>query len=200
MNQTFFITSKNGKLVVNSEFVKPDLFQPTKPYEEGDLSTEYLHENILAVCESILELFIRPQGVKLDQDKKWRGYITMDVVKKFSDGTRPPKRSKSNLTRGWCYLASGVLHRLFFRDVDLYAVKCPLAIKGDKDKHWWIESKFAQNKYVIDLTEEQYLIAGIKNVRDGGKKCGGMGHSYGMKTRNMAFLVASHRYPNVVDL
>ena len=200
MNNTFFITSKNGKLVVNGEFVKPDLFQPTKPYEEGDLSTEYLHENILSACESILELFIRPQGVKLDQDKKWRGYITMDVVKKFSDGTRPPKRSKSNLTRGWCYLASGVLHRLFFRDVDLYAVKCPLAIKGDKDKHWWIESKFEQNKYVIDLTEEQYLIAGIKNVRDGGKKCGGMGHSYGMKTRNMAFLVASHRYPNVVDL
>ena len=98
MNNTFFITSKNGKLVVNGEFVKPDLFQPTKPYEEGDLSTEYLHENILSACESILELFIRPQGVKLDQDKKWRGYITMDVVKKFSDGTRPPKRSKSNLT------------------------------------------------------------------------------------------------------
>jgi|TARA_R100000353_G_scaffold41084_2_gene32521 hypothetical protein len=200
MNNTFFITSKNGKLVVNGEFVKPKLFQPTEPYDDGDLSTEASHENILSACESILELFIRPQGVKLDQDKKWRGYISMDVVKKFSDGSRPPKRSKSNLTRGWCYLASGVLHRLFFKYFDLYAVKCPLAIKGDKDKHWWIESKFARNKYVIDLTEEQYLIAGIKNVRDGGKKCGGMGHSYGMKTRNMAFLVASHRFPNVVNL
>ena len=26
MNNTFFITSKNGKLVVNGEFVKPKLF------------------------------------------------------------------------------------------------------------------------------------------------------------------------------
>ena len=200
MNNTFFITSKNGKLVVNGEFVKPKLFQPTEPYDDGDLSTEASYENILSACESILELFIRPQGVKLDQDKKWRGYISMDVVKKFSDGSRPPKRSKSNLTRGWCYLASGVLHRLFFRNFDLHAVKCPLAIKGDKDKHWWIESKDTFNQYVIDLTEEQYLKAGIKNVRDGGKKCGGMGHSYGMKTRNMAFLIASHRFPNAVDL
>ena len=79
MNQTFFITSKNGKLVVNGEFVKPNLFQPTEPYDDGDLSTEASYENILSACESILELFIRPQGVKLDQDKKWRGYISMKI-------------------------------------------------------------------------------------------------------------------------
>jgi hypothetical protein len=61
-----------------------------------------------------------------------------------------------------------------------------------------LESKC--RRYVIDLTEEQYLKKGIENVRDGGKKIGPMGKSYGVKTKNMAYMVVTHRYPNAVDL
>lgn len=191
------ITSRNGKLIQDGELLKPKLFQPSQKYEDGDLSTLASLENIQSVCESLLELFIRPQGMKLKRDPKWCGYISMDVVNKFKDGKLPPKRSTKNLTRGWCYLASGVLHRFFFRDFDLYKVNCPFD-KSGKDNHWWLQSKC--KKYVIDLTEEQYLQVGINNIRNGGKRSGGLGHSYGMKTKNMSYIVASHHYPDVVDL
>ena len=82
------ITSRNGKLIQDGELLKPKLFQPSQKYEDGDLSTLASLENIQSVCESLLELFIRPQGMKLKRDPKWCGYISMDVVNKFKDGKR----------------------------------------------------------------------------------------------------------------
>ena len=191
------ISTKQGKLFQDGESIKSELFQPSKKFEIGDLSIEASSTNIHQVSESLLALFIRPQGKTLKNDRKW-DYLKMDVVKKYTDGTYPPRRSDTNLTRGWCYLVAGVLHRFFYRKYDLYKVKCPLTPKGVKDDfHWWLESKCG--KYVIDLTEEQYLKVGIENVRDGGKKHGAMGNSYGKKTRNIAFLVATHRYPDAID-
>ena len=192
-----FITTKQGKLFKDGELINSELFQPSKKFELGDLSIEASLVNISSVSESLLELFVRPQGMKLKNDRQW-DYLKMDVVGKYTNGTYPPSRSDKNLTRGWCYLLAGVLHRFFYRKYDLYKVKCPLTPKGVKpDYHWWLESKC--RKYVIDLTEEQYLKVGIENVRDGGKKHGAMGNSYGKKTRNIAFIVATHRYPDALD-
>ena len=202
------ISTKQGKLFKDGELIKSasfQLFQPSGKFETGDLSIEASPKNIYSVSESLLELFIRPKGMIL-KDWKW-GYPTLDVVGKFKDGTYPPKRSDTNLTRGWCYLIAGSLHRFFYRKYDLYKVDCPLTPTGinpktkepyKKDYHWWLESKC--RKYVIDLTEEQYLNVGIENVRDGGVKRSPLGGaSYGLKTRNMAFIVATHRYPDAVD-
>ena len=192
------ITTKDGELVQDGKSIKSELFQPSKKYENGDLSLEASTKNIHAVCESLLELFVRPQGVQLKSDPKWDKQLSMDVVRKYKNGVYPPRRTAKNLTRGWCYLLSGVLHRFFFHRYDLYKVKCPFTPVGQKDFHWWLESEC--RKYVIDLTEEQYLKKGIENVRDGGKKIGPMGKSYGVKTKNMAYMVVTHRYPNAVDL
>ena len=195
-------STKNGNLIHNDfKFVSGwAFFDPTpqrKKYSNGNLSTDASEHFIFGVCESLLELFVRPMGVRLDRDPKWGGYINMDVVKKHRDGTLPYKRSKNNLTRGWCYLLSGVLHRFFYEKYDLYKVKCPFD-KSGKDYHWWLESKC--RKHVIDLTEEQYLKRGIKDIRKGGKKNYPMGNSYGKKTKNMAFLVATHIVPDAVEL
>ena len=53
---------------------------------------------------------------------------------------------------------------------------------------------------MIDLTEEQYLKVGIKNIREGGSLVQQMGHSYGVKTRNMAYIVATNLFPTAVNL
>lgn len=192
-------TTKNGILFHNDfEFKRGwAFFDPQKKYSNGNLSTDASEHLIFGVCESLLELFVRPMGVRLDRNEKWGGYINMDVVKKHRDGTLPYKRSKNNLTRGWCYLLSGVLHRFFYEKYDLYKVQCPFD-KSGKDYHWWLESKC--RKHVIDLTEEQYLKRGIKDIRKGGKKNYPMGNSYGKKTKNMAFLVATHIVPDAVEL
>ena len=191
-----FITSERGNLIQNGEIIKPPLFKPKKKYEEGNLTTATSLLNIQSVCESIMELFIRPMGMKLEKDRNWERF-NMDVTKKYIDGSCPPKRSENNLTRGWCYLASGSMHRFFWKNYDLYRVQCPLDDSG-KDFHWWLQSKCGN--YVIDLTEEQYLKVGIHNIRDGGKKHGAMGFSYSIKTRNIAYLVATNQSPNSINL
>ena len=201
------ITTRDGKLVQDGEFIKSELFQPSQKYDDGDLSVEASTKNIHAVCESLLALFVRPHGMQLKDHPDWEwNYKTMDVVRKYTNGTYPPKRSDKNLTRGWCYLVAGALHRFFFHRYDLYKVKCPLTPTGldpknkpyKQDYHWWLESKC--RKYVIDLTEEQYLNVGIENIRDGGWQLGPMGaQSYGLKARNIAYIVATHRYPDAID-
>ena len=55
------------------------------------------------------------------------------------------------------------MHRFFHKSFDLYKVLFPLD-KNITDYHLWLESKCTN--YVIDLTEEQYLNAGITNIRD----------------------------------
>ena len=194
------VTSTKNGILMHKDFKFKEgwaLFDPQKKYSNGNLSTDTSEHFIFGVCESLLELFVRPMGLSLDRDPKWGGYINMDVVKKHRDGTLPYKRSKNNLTRGWCYLLSGTLHRFFYEKYDLYKVKCPFD-KSGKDYHWWLESKC--RKHVIDLTEEQYLRRGITDIRKDGKKNNPMGHSYGMKTRNMAFLVATHLAPDAIEL
>ena len=200
MLEKILITTRDGKLVQSGEFIKSELFQPLQKFEGGNLSTEAATKNIHAVCESLLALFVRPKGMQLKHHPDWNwNYFKLDVVKKYTNGKYPPNRSDENLTRGWCYLVSGAFHRFFFHRYDLYKVQCPLTPEGEKqDYHWWLESKC--RKYVIDLTEEQYLNVGIENVRDGGVKKSPLGGaSYGLKTRNMAFIVATHRYPDAVD-
>ena len=44
---------------------------------------------------------------------------------------------------------------------------------------------------MIDLTEEQYLKVGVHNIRENGVKTSRLGHSNGMKTRNMSYFVAT---------
>ena len=193
---TRITTSYKGILFSNGCPIEDaPLFKPTQKYVDGDLSTVATLQNIFGVCQTMMKLLVKPMGMQL-QDWK-HGYPTLDVVKKHRDGTLPYKRSKKNLTRGWCYLLSGALHRFFHAEYDLYKVVCPLD-KSGKDYHWWLQSKCGQ--HVIDLTEEQYLLRGIKDVRKNGKKIGAMRGSYGMKTKNIAYVIANHLYPDAVDI
>ena len=193
---TRITTSYRGILFSNEMPIEDiPLFKPTQKYVDGDLSTQATLQNIFGVCQSMMKLFVKPMGMQL---KDWKhGYPTLDVVKKHRDGTLPYKRSKRNLTRGWCYLLSGALHRFFHAEYDLYKVKCPFD-KSGKDYHWWLQSKCGQ--HVIDLTEEQYLLRGIKDIRKNGKKIGAMRGSYGLKTRNIAYVVANHLCSDAVDI
>ena len=202
-----FITSERGLLVQNGEIIdSPSLFTPKGEYVDGNLYTAASLKNIQSVCESLLEYFIRPQGMSLWSDPKWEGYITLDVGKKYQNGDNPPVRSDNNLTRGWCYLVSGVLHRFFYKNYDLYKVPCVLDPKK-RDFHWWLESKC--RNYVIDLTEEQYLINGIKNIRDGVLRKPKSGEikpqrplrtSYAIKTKNMSYFLFKYFTPYDVPM
>ena len=89
------------------------------------------------------------------------------------------------------------MHRFFHKNFDLYKVSCPLD-KNMRDFHWWLESKC--RNYVIDLTEEQYLNEGIKNIRDKGQITYSMGHSYGNKTKYMAYIIATKKSPDAVNI
>ena len=87
------------------------------------------------------------------------------------------------------------MHRFFHKNFDLYKVLCPLD-KNMRDYHWWLESKC--RNYVIDLTEEQYLIKGITNIRDNGQMTKSMSHSNGIKTKYMAYIIATKNSPDAV--
>ena len=191
-----FITSKKGKLVQNNEVLEnTKLFLPQSKYIQGDLTTPASIKNIHSISESILELFIRPMGLNIS-DKNKLELSELDVGKKYIDGECPPHRTKFNLTRGWSYLVAGVMHRFFHKNFDLYKVLCPLD-KKMRDYHWWLESKC--RNYVIDLTEEQYLNEGIINLRNKGQIAKSMGHSYGFKTKYMAFIIATKNFPDAVN-
>jgi len=191
-----FITSTKGKLIQNNSVLKnTKLFLPNSKYLKGDLQTPASIKNIHSLCESILEIFIRPMGVKI-YNRNTLEYSIIDIGPKYIGGECPPYRSKDNLTRGWSYLVAGVIHRFFYKNFDLYKVLCPLD-KKMRDYHWWLESKC--RNYVIDLTEEQYLNEGIINLRDKGQIAKSMGHSYGFKTKYMAFIIATKNFPDAVN-
>ena len=135
-----FITSKKGKLVQNNNVIKNiKLFLPKTKYIKGDLTTPASIKNIHSICESILEIFIRPMGLIIDE-RAISELSKIDIGKKYTNGECPPNRSKDNLTRGWSYLVAGVMHRFFHKNFDLYKVLCPLD-KNKRDYHWWLESK-----------------------------------------------------------
>ncbi len=191
-----FITSKKGNLVQNNKLLKnTKLFLPNSKYINGDLKTPASIKNIHSVCESILEIFIRPMGLTID-NRETLEYSRIDIGNKYIDGECPPYRTKHNLTRGWSYLVAGVLHRFFYKNFDLYKVSCLLDHKK-RDYHWWLESKC--RNYVIDLTEEQYLNEGIFNIRNNGQITKSMGHAYGNKTKYMAYLIATENLPDAVN-
>ena len=192
-----FITSKNGKLVQNNKFVKkPKLFIPEAKYIEGDLTTPASIKNIHSICESILEIFIRPMGLDIN-NREILGFSGIDIGKKYINGECPPYRTKDNLTRGWSYLVAGVMHRFFYKNYDLYKVSCPID-KTLRDYHWWLESKC--RNYVIDLTEEQYLNEGIINIREKGQLTKSLGHSYGNKTKYMSYIILTKNLPDAVNI
>ena len=192
-----FITSIKGKLVQNNKVLKnTKLFSPKEKYIKGDLTTPASIKNIHSISESILDIFIRPMGLNISHGEML-GFRQIDIGKKYTNGECPPNRSKDNLTRGWSYLVAGVMHRFFHKNFDLYKVLCPLD-KNMRDFHWWLESKC--RNYVIDLTEEQYLNEGIKNIRDKGQITKSMGHSYGNKTKYMAYIIATKNSPEAVNI
>ena len=192
-----FITSKRGKLVQNNNVLKNiKLFLPKAKFIKGDLTTPASIKNIQSICESILEIFIRPMGLNII-DREILKLSNIDIGKKYTNGECPPNRTEDNLTRGWSYLVAGVIHRFFHKNFDLYKVLCPLD-KNMRDYHWWLESKC--RNYVIDLTEEQYLIEGITNIRDNGQITMSMGHSYGDKTKYMAYIIATKNSPDSVNI
>ena len=63
-----FITSENGNLVQNGDVIKPPLFKPKGKYVDGDLFTMASLQHIQSVSESLLEFFVRPQGMKLQSE------------------------------------------------------------------------------------------------------------------------------------
>ena len=192
-----FITSKKGKLVQNNKVLEnTKLFLPKAKYIEGDLKTLASINNIQSICESILDIFIRPMGININ-DREILELNVIDIGKKYTNGECPPNRSNDNLTRGWSYLVAGVIHRFFYKNYDLYKVICPLD-KNMRDYHWWLESKC--RNYVIDLTEEQYLNEGITNIRDKGQPTKSFGHSHGRKTKYMAYIIATKNLPNAVNI
>ena len=191
------ITSKKGILVQNNKVVKNiKLFLPKAKYIEGDLTTPASIKNIHSICESILEIFIRPMGLNIS-DIEILKLSDIDIGKKYTNGECPPDRNEDNLTRGWSYLVAGVIHRFFHKNFDLYKVLCPLD-KNRRDYHWWLESKC--RNYVIDLTQEQYLNEGITNIRNKGQITKSMGHSYGNKTKYMAYIIATKNSPDAVNI
>jgi len=192
-----FITSIKGKLVQNNKVLKnTKLFIPKEKFMKGDLITPASIKNIQSISESILDIFIRPMGLNI-ADRKVLELSQIDVGKKYINGECPPNRNKDNLTRGWSYLVAGVMHRFFYKNFDLYKVLCPFD-KNMRDYHWWLESKC--RNYVIDLTEEQYLNEGIKNIRDKGQITKSIGHSYGNKTKCMAYIIATKNSPDAVNI
>ncbi len=192
-----FITSIKGKLVQNNKVLKnTKLFIPKEKYIKGDLTTPASIKNIHSLSESILDIFLRPMGLN-NSDIEILELSQIDIGNKYTNGECPPNRSKDNLTRGWSYLFAGVMHRFFYKNFDLYKVLCPFD-KNMRDYHWWLESKC--RNYVIDLTEEQYLNEGIKNIRDKGQITKSFGHSYGEKTKCMAYIIATKNSPDAVNI
>lgn len=185
----FIIKSVEEKLYYNDDMKDDVLKYLSTPsgISKGCLSIEASIDNILIICEHLLFRFVRSGGVFLAPDKKNKGYSGLNVVGNYmnddDDGTDIKYQNPTNKTRGWCYLLSGTLHRFFYKDWDMYRTECKL-IEGDF--HWWLQDKEGN---IIDLTEEQYILNGIHNCRDGGKKKGPLGLSYGVKTRNIASII-----------
>ena len=192
-----FITSIKGQLLQNNKILKnTKLFLPKEKYIEGDLTTPASIKNIQSISESILKIFIRPMGLNISNREIFQ-LSEIDIAQKYINGKCPPHRTADNLTRGWSYLVAGAMHRFFHKNFDLYTVICPFD-KKKRDYHWWLESKC--RNYVIDLTEEQYLNEGITNIRAKGKLTNITGHSYGRKTKYMAYIIATKYAKDIVNL
>jgi hypothetical protein len=197
----FLVSSREGRVCLDGHRVKrvyTRIFEPDQ-FASGSLVIPATLDNIIVVSQVFMDLFVKPKGVQLTESVG--GYKTMDVVAKYREIPswiqtdqsllslfRAWFRSDRNLTRGWCYLAAGTLHRFFYPEFDLYRSECELGRSDTKtDYHWWLHN---EQRGTIDLTEEQYRLMRIYDLRKNGKKRSPMGQSYSKKTRNMAVLVA----------
>jgi len=205
--QKFLVSSREGRVCFNGKRIQK---QHTQIFEHdhfktGSLAIPSTLDNIQVVSQVFLDLFITPKGIILPPGEG-SGYRTLDIVGRYKNMHdaiyddhsllrlfRGLFRSDRNLTRGWCYLAAATLHRFFYQDYDLYRGECEY---DSTDFHWWLHN---ESRGTIDLTEEQYRIMKIYELRKNGTRRSPMGHSYGVKTRNMAVKVAEVLCGSYVD-
>ena len=201
----FILNSRDGRLFLNGETMDqvPPFLECPVGISEGTLAMEASKKNILTICDHILYRFMRSGGI-FHNDSKWLKNTSIGVVKKYgnldADGDidifkdDPEYKFPNKVTRGWCYLVSGALHRFFYRDFDLFNNQNPL-INGDY--HWWLQDK---EKNIIDLTEEQYILNDIYNCRLNGVKSKPLGSLYSIKTRDLAFTIVNDLCREGVDI
>ena len=85
-----FITSIKGNLVQNNKVLKnTKLFLPNTKYIQGDLTTPASIKNIHSICESILEIFIRPMGLNINNSEILE-ISEIDIGNKYRNGECPP--------------------------------------------------------------------------------------------------------------
>ena len=121
----------------------------------------------------------------------------LENCKKYTNGECSTNRTKNYLTRELSYLVAGVMHSFFYKNFDSYKILCPFYQKM-RNNYFWLESKC--RNYFIDLTEEQYLKEGITNIRHNGQITKSIGHSYGNKTKYMAYIIATRNSPDAVNI
>ncbi len=216
----YLFSVKNRQVYFNEEAIgdtKHPSYFGVNDFIDGDLSLPATIENITAVSSAFTHLFMNAGGQFFNPDfLKDNRYGRLDVNYKYVKDGDPKKRiggdkwsddtryqSVDNPTGGWCWFASGTLHRFFYKDFDLYKSNCKI---NPNDFHWWLQDKSGN---VIDLTEEQYLINGIKNIRDGVLRKPKSGEikpqrplrtSYAIKTKNMAYFLVKDFTPYDVRL
>ncbi len=199
----FILTAKDGRLFLDEEMmdqVSPFLECPAG-ISKGNLLMKASLKNILTICDHIVYRFIRSGGIFL-LDSKWLQPITSGVVRKYGKvGNLMSNKSVSDninfqnrVTRGWCYLLSGALHRFFYKDFDLYCNSTPLI---NNDTHWWLQDR---KNNIIDLTADQYLLNDIYTCREKGKIHAPLGKPYSLKTRDLAFTIANDLCREGVDI
>ena len=195
---SFLISSREGRLCIDGKRVVSPFTEGILPKDQftgGDLSLPATENNILMVSQCFLDLFIKPMGMVLEKrpsGKRWL-YSTLDIEKKYRSTVpietkdsvpRGKFRSSENLTRGWCLFAVNTLHRFFWKDFDCHRGSCKY--DESNDYHWWLQNDTGD---VIDLTEEQYRISKIYNLREDGKKLKPLGLRYAATSRNMAYKI-----------
>ena len=219
----YLFSVKDRKVCFNGksfEIQKPSYFGEPN-FLDGDLSLPPTKENITAVSIAFTLLFMNSGGMFVDpnyfgdkHNRDGRLFVNYSKIKDgnqyvegsgdiFSKDTR--FQNVNNPTGGWCWFASGTLHRFFYKDFDLYKSVCKI---NPDTFHWWLQDKLGN---VIDLTEEQYLINGITDIRKDiftKSKTGKikpfrpLRTSYALKTKNMAyFIIKNFSYFDVpIDL
>ena len=200
---SFLVSSREGRLCLNGKRVPkdetPKISFNHEKFKSGDLSMPATKENILGLSQIFLDLFINPQGQYFDEvlnpeDKDGIARIkSLDVARKYFklppgiseeeslfNPLRYGIRNRRNLTKGWCFLSAGTLHRFFYKEYDLFRGQCEY---DPDDYHWWLSDAEGCE---IDLAEEQYRIMRIYDLRKNGTQEKPLGMSYGNKTRFLA--------------
>ena len=216
----YLFSVKNNQVYFNQEAIgntnNPSYFGVNN-FIDGDLSLPATKENIGAVSSAFTHLFMNTGGRFYNPDFfEDNRYGRLDVNYKYIKDGDPYKsgsgdklsddtrfQNVDNPTGGWCWFASGTLHRFFYKEFDLYKSVCKI---NPNDFHWWLEDKSGN---VIDLTEEQYLNNGINDIRKVKytksktgkiKPLRPLRTSYALKTKNMAYFLVRYFTPYDVPM